>query len=167
VGESEAQTERTFHALVADLDYPMFVVTAADGEERDGCLVGFATQTSVDPPRFLVCLSSSNLTYEIACRADVLGVHLLPHDGGDLARLFGAQSGHDVDKLAQCEWRAGPGGAPILAGCENWFAGRVLERTPAGDHDAFLLEPVAAEQGRLVTELTFRRVKRMEPGREA
>jgi flavin reductase (DIM6/NTAB) family NADH-FMN oxidoreductase RutF len=167
VGEDGGPTEQAFHALVGDLDYPMYIVTAADGERRDGCLVGFATQTSVSPPRFLVCLSSRNLTYEIACRTEVLGVHLVPHDAGDLARLFGSQSGHDVDKLERCEWRPGPGGVPILAECENWFAGRVLERVPAGDHDAFLLEPVAAERGRPATELTFRRAKRMEPGREA
>jgi flavin reductase (DIM6/NTAB) family NADH-FMN oxidoreductase RutF len=167
VGEDGGPTEQAFHALVGDLDYPMYIVTAADGERRDGCLVGFATQTSVSPPRFLVCLSSRNLTYEIACRTEVLGVHLVPHDAGDLARLFGSQSGHDVDKLERCEWRPGPGGVPILAECENWFAGRVLERVPAGDHDAFLLEPVAGQYGTAEDEFTFHRAKRIEPGHEA
>src|SRR5215208_7631728 len=37
-----------FEAIVAQLDYPMFIVTAAAGEERGGCLVGFATQASID-----------------------------------------------------------------------------------------------------------------------
>ena len=36
---------------------------------------------------------------------------------------------------------------PILDRCENWFAGRVLERFDAGDHDAYLLEPVEAGSG--------------------
>ena len=36
---------------------------------------------------------------------------------------------------------------PILDRCENWFVGRVLDRFDAGDHDAFLLEPVAGESG--------------------
>jgi hypothetical protein len=35
-----ADTNRSFQALVADLDYPMFVVTTAAGG-RAGCLVGF------------------------------------------------------------------------------------------------------------------------------
>ena len=43
-----------FDAFVGGLDYPVFVVTAAHGEERSGCLVGFATQASIDPPRMLV-----------------------------------------------------------------------------------------------------------------
>jgi flavin reductase (DIM6/NTAB) family NADH-FMN oxidoreductase RutF len=46
-----------FERLVATLDYPMFVVcTRADGTDAPpaGCLVGFASQTSIHPPLFLV-----------------------------------------------------------------------------------------------------------------
>jgi flavin reductase (DIM6/NTAB) family NADH-FMN oxidoreductase RutF len=42
----------TFNAIVGSLEYPMFIVTARAGDERLGCLVGFATQTSIDLPRF-------------------------------------------------------------------------------------------------------------------
>jgi flavin reductase (DIM6/NTAB) family NADH-FMN oxidoreductase RutF len=35
-----------FERIVGELDYPMHVVTAAEGDERDGCLVGFLTQCS-------------------------------------------------------------------------------------------------------------------------
>src|SRR3954451_16023833 len=45
------------HALVSELDDPMFIVTVAGPMERAGCLVGFATQCSIHPPRFLLCLS--------------------------------------------------------------------------------------------------------------
>ncbi|HSO96046.1 MAG TPA: oxidoreductase, partial [Acidimicrobiia bacterium] len=45
-----------FEALVAELGYPMYVVTAASGGDVDGCLVGFATQCSISPPRFVACL---------------------------------------------------------------------------------------------------------------
>lgn len=41
--------EDSLEALTAALDYPMFVVTVAAGGERAGCLVGFATQCSIDP----------------------------------------------------------------------------------------------------------------------
>jgi flavin reductase (DIM6/NTAB) family NADH-FMN oxidoreductase RutF len=87
----------TFNALVGNLEYPMFIVTArADGEPL-GC----------------------------------------------------------------------PGGVPILDECPNWFVGRVLWRSDAGDHDAFLLEPVAAEHGTAEDEFTFHRAKRIDPGHEA
>jgi flavin reductase (DIM6/NTAB) family NADH-FMN oxidoreductase RutF len=156
----------TFNALVGDLDYPMFIVTAARGEERAGCLVGFATQTSIDPPRFLVCISEKNRTHEVACGADVLAVHLVPREAEELAEHFGGVSGHDEDKFANRDWRPGPEGAPILAECENWFCGRVLERLPAGDHTAFLLEPTEGRQG-AGQQFSFHRAKRIDPGRDA
>jgi flavin reductase (DIM6/NTAB) family NADH-FMN oxidoreductase RutF len=121
----------TFNALVGNLEYPMFIVTArADGEPL-GCLVGFATQTSIDPPRFAVCLSHNNRTY---------------------------RRGRDAELL---------GGVPIRDECPTWFVGRVLWGSDAGDHDAFLLEPVAAEHGTAEDEFTFHRAKRIDPGHEA
>jgi flavin reductase (DIM6/NTAB) family NADH-FMN oxidoreductase RutF len=157
----------TFDALVGDLDYPMFIVTACAGGERSGCLIGFATQTSIDPSRFLVCLSQKNRTYRVAVRAALLGVHFVPAEAEALAELFGGETGDEVDKFARCAWRPGPEGTPLLDDCPNRFVGRVLERMDAGDHDVFLLEPVLAEKGTASEEFTFHRAKRIEPGHEA
>jgi flavin reductase (DIM6/NTAB) family NADH-FMN oxidoreductase RutF len=158
----------TFHRLVGDLEYPMFIVTArAEDGEPLGCLVGFATQTSIDPPRFEVCLSHKNRTFRRGGGAELLGVHCVPAGAGELAALFGGETGDEVDKFARTEWRDGPGGVPILDECSNWFVGRVLWRRDAGDHDAFLLEPVAAEAGPSEDEFTFHRAKRIDAGHEA
>jgi flavin reductase (DIM6/NTAB) family NADH-FMN oxidoreductase RutF len=158
----------TFHALVGDLEYPMFIVTArADDGEPLGCLVGFATQMSIDPPRFAVCLSHNNRTFRRGREAELLGVHCVPADAGDLAALFGGETGDEVDKFARTAWHDGPDGVPILDECSNWFVGRVLWRRDAGDHDAFLLEPIAAEADPREDEFSFHRAKRIEPGHEA
>jgi flavin reductase (DIM6/NTAB) family NADH-FMN oxidoreductase RutF len=156
-----------FQALVGNLEYPMFIVTArADGEPL-GCLVGFATQTSIDPPRFAVCLSHNNRTYRQGRDTEQLGVHAVPEDAAALAELFGGETGDEVDKFARCAWHEGPGGVPILDECESWFVGRVLWRHDAGDHDLFLLDPVAAENAADIGEFTFHRAKRIDPGHEA
>jgi len=55
-----------FEKLVSLLDYPMFVVTTRAGDESAGCLVGFASQVSIRPPRFIVGLSKCNHTYRVA-----------------------------------------------------------------------------------------------------
>jgi flavin reductase (DIM6/NTAB) family NADH-FMN oxidoreductase RutF len=156
----------SFNAIVGNLEYPMFIVTARAGEERLGCLAGFATQTSIDPPRFAICLSHKNRTYRRGHDAKVLGVHCVPADAEALAELFGGQTGDEVDKFARCDWHDGPSGVPILDACVNWFVGRVLHRIAAGDHDLFLLEPLAASAGEH-GEFTFHRAKRIEPGHEA
>jgi flavin reductase (DIM6/NTAB) family NADH-FMN oxidoreductase RutF len=158
---------RAFEDLVSRLDYPMFIVTVASGAERDGCLVGFTTQSSVDPPRFIVCLSDKNRTFRIAGEAEVMVVHLVPAAATELAELFGSRTGDDVNKFERCRWIPGPGGTPVLADCPTWFVGRVLERFPAGDHWAFLLELLEATCGSEGEPLTFQSARALEPGHEA
>jgi flavin reductase (DIM6/NTAB) family NADH-FMN oxidoreductase RutF len=162
-----SDTEKRFQQLVAQLDYPLYVVTAAAGEERDGCLVGFTTQVSIHPPLFLVALSNKNRTYRIAERADHLAVHVVPDERRDLAELFGGETADEEDKLAQVEWKPGPGGAPIVSALDSWFAGRIAERIEwSGDHVGFVLEPVAARAGDDGHELSFQEAKDIEPGHE-
>jgi flavin reductase (DIM6/NTAB) family NADH-FMN oxidoreductase RutF len=156
----------SFAELVSQLDYAMFIVTTAAGAERAGCLVGFASQVSIRPPRFLVGLSDKNRTYRVALRSRVLVVHFVPEDATGLAELFGGETGDDVDKFAGCEWRSGPDGAPVLCELENWFAGRILDRFDFGDHCGFLLEPIEGEAGRGQSQLTFHRAKRIDPGHD-
>jgi len=152
-----------FNAIVGNLEYPMFIVTARAGDERLGCLVGFTTQASIHPPRFAVCLSHANRTYRRGRDSTALGVHGVPADAEDLAELFGGETGDDVDKFARCAWHDGPECVPILDRCERWLVGRVLQRVDAGDHELYLLEPVAASAGR-EEDFTFHRAKRIEPG---
>ena len=155
-----------FNAIVGNLEYPMFIVTARTGDERLGCLIGFATQTSIHPQRFAVCLSRENRTHRRGRDSAALAVHGVPADAEDLVELFGGETGDDVDKFARCAWHDGPEGLPILERCERWFVGRVVDRLDAGDHELFLLEPVAASAGR-EEDFTFHRAKRIEPGHPA
>jgi flavin reductase (DIM6/NTAB) family NADH-FMN oxidoreductase RutF len=160
---------QAFESIVGRIDYPMYVVTALVGDERDGCLVGFATQCSIDPPRFLVCMSDKNRTTRLVerGRADAMVVHLVPEEASHIAELFGAETGDDVDKFERCEWTPGPEGIPVLADCPSWFAGRVLERVPFGDHIGHVLEPYAGEDAPGAGWFPFSRAKELEPGHEA
>ncbi|HWD75631.1 MAG TPA: flavin reductase family protein [Solirubrobacteraceae bacterium] len=159
--------QQTFTQLTGELDYFMLVVTTVGRGRRAGCLVGFSTQCSIDPPRFLVCLSDKNHTTRVAADAEALAVHFLPDTADDLAELFGSQTGDTVDKFARCRWHTGPAGLPILDACGRWFAGRILERRRLGDHIGFLLEPFAAERRDDEGTFAFHRAKRLEPGHEA
>jgi flavin reductase (DIM6/NTAB) family NADH-FMN oxidoreductase RutF len=140
------------HALMARLDAAMVVVTVAAegaGGEVDGCLVGFHSQSSIDPPRYVVWLSVENRTYRLASELATthLAVHLLSASDHDLAERFGATTGDDVDKMAGLPWSPGAGGAPLVEALPERFVGRILERVriAEGDHVAFVLEPVSAE----------------------
>lgn len=156
-----------FEGIAARLEYPMYIVTAADGDERDGCLIGFATQCSIDPAHFLACISDKNRTLRVARASDVLVVHLVEQGADDLVELFGGETGDEVDKFERCEWTSGPAGVPVLAGCPSWFAGRVLDRLTLGDHVGHLLEPFAGALGPPAPQFAASRARRVDPGHEA
>jgi flavin reductase (DIM6/NTAB) family NADH-FMN oxidoreductase RutF len=156
-----------FDELAARLDYPMFVVTAYDGTERGGCLVGFTTQCSIDPVRFLVCLSDKNHTFRVARGATTLAVHLFDGTQRPTVDLFGSETGDEVDKLARVSWRPGPDGVPVLDGAMAWFAGRIVDRVPFGDHVGHVLEPFDGEVRGAVAPVTFQAVRDLDPGHPA
>jgi flavin reductase (DIM6/NTAB) family NADH-FMN oxidoreductase RutF len=162
-----SDVRETFEELVAELDYPMFIITTAAGGERSGCLLGFATQSSIDPPRFLVCLSKKNRTFRAAKGSDAVAVHLVPEDATELVELFGGETGDELDKFERCSWHEGPEGLPILDDCTSWFAARILGRLDGGDHEALLLDPFDAHKGHGDQPFPFHRAKRIEPGHEA
>jgi flavin reductase (DIM6/NTAB) family NADH-FMN oxidoreductase RutF len=164
-----------FDELVARLDTGMVVVTAAAGDERDGCLVGFHSQGSIHPRRYVVWLSQENRTYRLAAdpAATHLAVHLLSTSDLDLAAHFGSQTQDDpdVDKLAELPWTPGPGGAPLVEALPDRFVGRILarERMATGDHVPFVLEPVEAwaTGGAAEPALRLHHTSDLEPGHPA
>ncbi len=136
-----------FECIVADIEYPMFVVSVAVDGDVDACLVGFTSQCSIDPPRFAVFLSKNNHTFELARRATLLAVHLVRPAQHEMAEHFGGTSEKDDPaKLDDWPWRPGPDGVPLLADCD-WFAGTIELNFDAGDHVAFVLSPLPGPEG--------------------
>ena len=162
-----------FEQFAASVDTPMLIVTAPGtrGRAGSGCLVGFSTQCSIDPVRYLVCLSKANDTYRGALGAASVVVHVLRDAELDrtLARLFGelTERDRDVDKFADCEWDDGPDGVPVLRGIDH-FEGQVLNYVDLGDHVGFAL---AVGDGHVTRTdeplLTYPRVKDLDAGNPA
>jgi flavin reductase (DIM6/NTAB) family NADH-FMN oxidoreductase RutF len=154
-----------FDQVVASANEAMVVVTAAVGEDRAGCLVGFHSQTSIEPRRYTVWLSKANYTYRVAPLATHLAVHFLTAADRDLAEVFGALSGDDVDKFARCDWDPGPDGVPLLRRCPNrLIVARATLLDDGGDHVAVSGPPIAARAEGGFTPLRFADVRDVVPG---
>ncbi|MFL5782036.1 MAG: flavin reductase family protein [Thermoleophilaceae bacterium] len=157
-----------FDSLVGALDYPMFIATTVADGERAGCLLGFATQCSIEPALFLACISDKNRTYRVLERgASAMVVHVVPRGADQLVELFGGETGDEADKFDRCRWSAGPQGIPVLDECRSWFAGRIADRVRLGDHVGFVLDPFDGAAGYDGPAFPFSRAKRVEPGHEA
>jgi flavin reductase (DIM6/NTAB) family NADH-FMN oxidoreductase RutF len=157
-----------FDKLVSLLNYPMYVVTTQADGVAAGCLVGFASQASINPPRFLIGLSRKNHTFRVAADATHLGVHVFDRKHLDVVKLFGSQTGDTVNKFDQCRWHSGPAQTPILDDAAAWFAGKILDRFSLGDHVGHLLEPVGGSPPRELEQwVCYGDVRDLEPGHEA
>jgi len=146
----------------------MLVVTTAAQGHQAGCLVGFSTQVSINPPRLLVALSRTNHTFGVAGRSDHLAVHVLSRRASSLAELFGGETEDEIDKFARCAWHSGPAGMPILDDALAWMVGETLDRFDLGDHVGYVLRPVDAWFAEGDDEpIRFADVRAMDPGHDA
>jgi len=124
--------------------------------------------TSTRPPRWAVYLSIENHTYAIALDSDALAVHFPAAGEHELAELFGAETGDDVDKFAQCGWTEGPHNLPLLDRSPHRFVGRVVDVVDnGGDHVLFVLDPERIEHPGPFEPLTFRAIRDVQAGHPA
>jgi flavin reductase (DIM6/NTAB) family NADH-FMN oxidoreductase RutF len=150
--------------LVRATECPLYVVTAKANDEASGCLAGFVTQASLDPVRFIVCVSKINHTFGVAESSNGIGLHLLGSDQTEIASLFGEQTGDVIDKFARVHWTQGSTGAPILSECAAWVEGQVIDRMDGGDHEGFLIDVVAGGAGTHAGRFMVSDATKFEPG---
>jgi flavin reductase (DIM6/NTAB) family NADH-FMN oxidoreductase RutF len=154
--------------IMASLDAPLAVVTTANDHERAGCLIGFHSQSSIEPPRSSIWLSKANHTYRVMLRATHLAVHYLTSRDMEVARVFGTLSGDDLDKFALCETASGPHGVPLLVHCPNLLVARRLTLLDeGGDHVCVVSEPIEGRSAGPFTPLRLSHVSHLEPGHPA
>lgn len=122
-----------FGDLMGRVDPPLIVVTTASGGEYAGCLVGFHSQSSIDPDGYCVWLSKANHTYRIALGAERFAIHFLGADDLALAERFGCLTGEDTDKFAGLDVRV-ESGVPTLALSHRLLVDRVALLDDGGDH---------------------------------
>lgn len=152
----------------ARVDFPYYLLTVrTPDEEMSGCLAGFVTQCSIEPPNFVACISRVNHTLGVAVRSAAMGLHLLGEDQLDMARLFGEETGDEIDKFAEVDWHLGATGAPLLVEVSLALEGTILGHSAVGDHEAFLLRAVRAVDGPGRGLLTHRNSPRLHPGHPA
>jgi flavin reductase (DIM6/NTAB) family NADH-FMN oxidoreductase RutF len=165
VGAVPTDPADTFSAIMSSVDTPLIVVTASDGTERAGCLVGFHAQSSIDPARFCVWLSKANHTYRVALRATHLGVHFLHAGDLALAERFGTLSGDDVDKFADLEVATGLGHVPVLTACPHrLLSARTVLVDEGGDHVCVAGEVQSARGSGVFEPLRLSHARHLQPG---
>lgn len=120
------------------------VVTTCDDGVPRGLAVNAYASISVEPPRVLVCVQKTSLTYSVLFKATHLGINILSADQTGTVASF-AKSGHD--KFAGVQWHSGPAGSPLLDGSSAALEAEICDRLQAETHTMFVCRVRHAEVG--------------------
>jgi rubredoxin/flavin reductase (DIM6/NTAB) family NADH-FMN oxidoreductase RutF len=139
------------------ITYGLYVVTARDGERRNGCIVNTVVQVAGEPCQVSVSVSKANFTHDMIMNTGQFGVAVLEQDTPlPFIGIFGFRSGRDFDKFAHAKYRDSLTGCPLLA--EHTLAvieGKVRTAVDCGSHTAFIADAVASELVRPGAPLTY------------
>ena len=151
--------------VYAQLDPPLWLVTAADGDRRGGFIATTVAQASIVDamPRQLITVNKRHNTHALIEGSGAFAMHLIDETQLDLVWRFGLQSGRDVDKFAGLAFHTGATGSPLLPEALAWFDCRVEARMDSGDRTIYLAAVVDGRLERTDPPLTSRRFFDLAP----
>ncbi|MBR5259801.1 MAG: flavin reductase [Eggerthellaceae bacterium] len=129
------------------LSYGLYIVTAADGGRKFGCVVNTFQQVTSTPPRVSVALNKENATTQAILNSGRYAVSVLSEQATmDLVGVFGFRSSLEVDKFADVAYAEDAAGVPyVTEQAAAWFSMRVIETVDVGTHIMFIGEVEQAE----------------------
>ncbi|WP_338889117.1 flavin reductase [Rhodococcus sovatensis] len=130
------------------------IVTAIDGDEPLGMVVGSFTSVSLDPPLVAYLPARTSTSYTRLAQRKHFCVNVLSVEQEGLCRQFSMRG---VDKYAGVDWSPAPSGSPILAGAVAWIDCEVDDVVSAGDHDIVIGRVGALGAGAEATPMLFLR----------
>ncbi|MDD1016541.1 p-hydroxyphenylacetate 3-hydroxylase reductase component [Pseudomonas rubra] len=138
---TSAFDSRAFRRALGNFATGVTVVTANDGQ---GNLVGVTANSfnsvSLDPPLILWSLDKRSSSLAVFQAASHFAVNILAADQIELSNNFAKPKD---DRFAGIGYRAGEGGAPILADCSACFECETHQIIDGGDHWIMLGKVVA------------------------
>lgn len=126
----------------------LFVLTAADGEKQNGCIINTVMQVTSSPIKISVTVNKSNYTADMILKTGRLNVSCIDESAKfDLFKRFGFASGRDTDKFADfSDFAAADNGINyITANTNAYMSAEVCDTVDVGTHYIFVAEVTAAE----------------------
>ncbi len=123
------------------LSYGLFLLTARDKERDNGCIINTAIQAASDPKLMSICVINTNLTREMISATGKFNVSVLPETTPfEAFKLFGMNSGRDVDKFADCTELRTENGLRYAKIANAVFSCKVVDSKDLGSHTLFIGE---------------------------
>jgi len=128
----DASDTRRYRDAIGNFATGVTVVTAISENGPTGMTANAITSLSLDPLLMIVCFDKTSRTLAAARRTGVVAVNVLAAGQEAFAAAF-ASKASEAEKFAGVGWSE-HGGTPVIDGVVAWFAGRLEELLPGGDH---------------------------------
>ena len=129
--------------------YTVNIVGAQSGEQINYMACAWHTALSFDPPLFGVLISKKRLTHQIISQAGEFTVNFIGFDQVKLSAQMGRTSGHDTDKITECQVKLAPAkliDSPIIAQAYVCLENKLIDVRSYGDHDLFVGKVLAVHE---------------------
>lgn len=130
-----------------NIGYGLYVLTAKDGDKRNGCIINTVMQVTDTPLYLVVGVNKQNLTHDMIMKTKEFNISILTQDTPfDVFKHFGYQSGITADKFSDFKDKLiGESGLYYLSKYTNsYLYCKVLDVTDFGTHSLFKAEVVDA-----------------------
>lgn len=126
----------------------LFVLTAADGNKQNGCIINTVMQVTDTPLKISVTVNKSNYTTSIIEKTKRFNVSVIDESAKfSLFERFGFASGRDTDKFEGfSEMEMAENGIYYIKEATNaYLSAEVVEAVDVGTHIMFVAEVTQAE----------------------
>lgn len=122
------------------ITYGLYIVTVADGNQKNGMILNTVFQVTAQPPCIAISVNKQSLTHEILQRTNCFAAMPL-NITADLPFIgkFGFRTGRTFDKFANVPFTTGKNGCPIVTLHTLSFMEAQVEQTvDVGTHTIFI-----------------------------
>lgn len=126
----------------------LYVLTAQEGNQDNGCIINTVMQVTSDPCQIAIAVNKRNYTNQMIQHTKKFNISVLSENAKfDTFKHFGFQSGRDVDKFATFnDIKRSPNGLLYITKDTNsYMSAFVKQEIDLGTHTLFIAQLVAAE----------------------
>ena len=140
------------------LSYGLFVLTSADGNNHNGCIINTAMQVTDNPNRIIITVNKNNFTHDLVKTSGLFNVSILDESADfGIFKHFGFQSGRDTDKIGSFPNVAysANGISYINKNTNAYISGKVVSTVDLGTHTLFVADVTDAETLSSLASMTY------------
>lgn len=127
-----------FKMAMRQLASPVGVITARNGNIRNGLTATAICSVSTEPPTMLVCVNRNASAEAIIAARGAFAINMLTDEQHNIARLFSTSKLSPDERFAGATWSEMVTGSPVLEGAVAAFDCIVEDCIPSGSHNLYI-----------------------------